>query len=163
MKFHFTFESLKSSTFQQANYTYSMAQIRMNLTRTDKSRQKIFAGYHVTTGIFSALSLVSYFIPPDIVPGRMGMLITLFLILINSYNSVDAPPDRGFSSIEVWFVGTQAIILLAVIEYGIVLAVSMFWAPKSDSATNLFKVMDFCTFLVAIHIFVIFNICYWYW
>merc|ERR1719464_309060 len=58
MKFHFTFESLKSSTFQQANYTYSMAQIRMNLTRTDKSRQKIFAGYHVTTGIFSALSLV---------------------------------------------------------------------------------------------------------
>ena len=49
----------------------------------------------MTTGIFSALSLVSYFIPPDIVPGRMGMLITLFLILINSYNSVDAPPDRG--------------------------------------------------------------------
>ena len=45
MKFHFTFEALKSSTFQQANYTYSMAQIRMNLTRTDKSRQKIFAGY----------------------------------------------------------------------------------------------------------------------
>ena len=49
----------------------------------------------MTTGIFSALSFVSYFIPPEIVPGRMGMLITLFLILINSYNSVDAPPDRG--------------------------------------------------------------------
>ena len=45
--------------------------------------------------ILSFSSAVSVFIPPDIVPGRMGMLITLFLILINSYNSVDAPPDRG--------------------------------------------------------------------
>ena len=63
--------------------------------RTDKSRKKIFGSYHASTGIFAGLSLVSYFIPPDIVPGRMGMLITLFLILINSYNSVDAPPDRG--------------------------------------------------------------------
>ena len=29
------------------------------------------------------------------------MLITLYLIVINSYNSIDAPPGRGFSSIEV--------------------------------------------------------------
>ena len=61
-------------------------------TRNAQSRNTIFGGFHVSTGIFAILSLVSYFIPPDIVPGRMGMLITLYLILINSYNSVDAPP-----------------------------------------------------------------------
>ena len=98
-----------------------MTQIKMNLTRTAQSRNTIFGGYHASTGIFAILSLVSYFIPPDIVPGRMGMLITLYLILINSYNSVHAPPDRGVSSIEIWFYGMQALILLAVLEYGIVL------------------------------------------
>ena len=95
MKYHFTFETLNSTSYPNNGYPYSMAEIRMNLTRTDKSRQKIFGSYHASTGIFAGLSLVSYFIPPDIVPGRMGMLITLFLILINSYSSVDAPPDRG--------------------------------------------------------------------
>lgn len=95
MKYHFSFEALESTTYPNNGWPYSMAEIQMNLTRTDSSRRKIFGSYHTSTGIFAALSMVSYFIPPDIVPGRMGMLITLFLILINSYNSVDAPTDRG--------------------------------------------------------------------
>ena len=102
LKFDFTFEPKPSKTFPVTGYPYSMTQIEMNLTRTVQSRRKIFGSYHVSTVIFAAISLVSYFIPPDIVPGRMGMLITLYLILINSYNSVEAPPDRGVSSIEMW-------------------------------------------------------------
>ena len=30
------------------------------------------------------------------VPGRMGMVVTIFLISVNVYNSVEAPPGRGF-------------------------------------------------------------------
>ena len=59
--------------------------------RNAQSRNTIFGGFHVSTGILAILSLVSYFISPDIVPGQMEMLITLYLILIKSYNSVDAP------------------------------------------------------------------------
>ena len=55
------------------------------------------------------------------VPGRMGMIVTLYLISANVYNSVEAPKDRGFSYIELWMVGTQFPILLALCEYGIVL------------------------------------------
>ena len=55
------------------------------------------------------------------VPGRMGMIITLYLISANVYNAVDAPNDRGFSYIEIWMVGTQFPILLALCEYGLVL------------------------------------------
>ena len=106
------------------------------------------------------LSLVSYFIPPEIVPGRMGMLITLYLILINSYNSVDAPPDRGFSDIEVWFYGMQSLILLAILEYGLVLALKMF--PKKWNEQR-FKMMDFSTFIGASMILCIFNGCYWFY
>ena len=55
------------------------------------------------------------------VPGRMGMIITLYLISANVYNSVEAPIGRGFSYIELWMVGTQFPILLALCEYGFIL------------------------------------------
>ena len=67
------------------------------------------------------------------------MLITLYLILINSYNSIDAPPDRGFSSIEVWFYGMQTLILLAVLEYGIVLAMKKVSNGNKLNAISLFS------------------------
>ena len=49
------------------------------------------------------------------------MIVTLYLISANVYNSVDAPHARGFSFIEIWMIGTQIPILLALCEYGFVL------------------------------------------
>ena len=49
------------------------------------------------------------------------MIVTLYLISANVYNSVEAPNGRGFSYIELWMVGTQIPILLALCEYGFVL------------------------------------------
>ena len=51
----------------------------------------------------------------------MGMLVMLYLISANVYNAVGAPVTRGFSYIEVWILGTQAPILLALFEYGFIL------------------------------------------
>ena len=51
----------------------------------------------------------------------MGMIVTLYLISANVYNSVEAPHPRGFSFIEIWMIGTQIPILLALCEYGFVL------------------------------------------
>ena len=51
----------------------------------------------------------------------MGMIVTLYLISAVVYNSVDAPSGRGFSNIEVWMLGAQFPILLALCEYGFVL------------------------------------------
>ena len=66
--------------------------------------------------------MISFFINPDVVPGRMGLLVTLFLISSNVYNSLNAPQGRGFSYIEIWLIGAQGPILLAIVEYGIILA-----------------------------------------
>ena len=55
-------------------------------------------------------------------PGRLGLLVTLHLIAANIYISVEGPRQRGFSYIEIWMVGMQVPILMAVIEYGIILA-----------------------------------------
>ena len=51
----------------------------------------------------------------------MGLLITLYLISTNVYGSTEAPPNRGFSNIELWITGTQICILLAILEYSIIL------------------------------------------
>ena len=71
-------------------------------------------GFYLPTGIFAILSMISYFIHPEVVPGRMGLLVTLFLISSNVYNSLKGPQNRGFSYIEVWLIGAHGTILLAI-------------------------------------------------
>ena len=118
----------------------------------------------MTTAIFAILSLLSFSIQPDIVPGRMGMLIILYLIQINTYNSVKAPPKRGFSSIEVWFLGMQFPILIAIFEYGILLASKKFLYQtiegKNFNPEKLFKNTDLFFFLICSIYFVIFTLWY---
>ena len=60
-------------------------------------------------------------------PGRLGLLVTLALIASNVFNSVNAPPNRGFSYIEVWMVGVQVPILVGILEYGIILALKKYY------------------------------------
>ena len=58
------------------------------------------------------------------------MIVTLYLISAVVYNAVDAPRDRGFSNIEVWMLGAQFPILLALCEYGFVLYLKKY--PNQD-------------------------------
>ena len=91
------------------------------------------------------------------VPGRMGMIVTLFLISANVYNSVEAPNGRGFSYIEIWMIGTQIPILLALLEYGFILHM------KKMSKNNLdesIKKLDYVTMIFSFIYFIIFAISY---
>ena len=101
LDYNFIFKPLEPTVYYDDGYTYSMAQLELRFSRTEKSKNQIFGGYYAGTLTFASLSLVSFFIHPDMVPGRMGMLIMLYLIQVNTYGSLDAPPKRGFSSIEV--------------------------------------------------------------
>ena len=101
----------------------------------------------------------------------MGLLITLYLILINTYVSVDAPIKRGFSSIESWFVGIQTSILLAILEYGTVLALKKFWQPvdflvqiykKKMTIDEFYKMMDLFTFILSFMYLALFNVYFWF-
>ena len=95
----------------------------------------------------------------------------LYSIQINTYNSVDAPSDCGISAIEMWFAGMQIPILLAVMEYGIILAMKKFSSTDiielkgiTMNKEILYKYMDLATFALSITYFIIFNGFYWfYW
>ena len=103
----------------------------------------------------------------------MGMIVTLYLISANVYNSVDAPKGRGFSYIEIWMLGAQFPILLALCEYGFVLHLKRL-AKKSedqveamnqdDSGKNLderIKKLDYASLTFNLLYFITFVSVYW--
>ena len=116
------------------------------------------------------------------VPGRLGLLITLDLIATNTYNSVKAPSGRGFSYIEIWLIGIQIPILLAIFEYGILLTIkrvskqeigqtkinvissgteTLISSQKIRDMDQIGKTMDKWTFIGSLCFMIIFNIVYW--
>ena len=95
----------------------------------------------------------------------MGMVVTLYLISSNVYNSVDAPRNRGFSYIEIWMLGTQFPILLALLEYGFVLCYKkVVKVADQNEAKNLeeqFRKLDLATMIFSFFFFMIFASIYW--
>lgn len=49
---------------------------------------KYLSIHYFPSGLFVVISWFSFLIPPEIVAGRMSMLITLFLVLINICTSI---------------------------------------------------------------------------
>jgi divalent metal cation (Fe/Co/Zn/Cd) transporter len=64
-------------------------------------------------------SWASFLIPPEVVPGRMAMLITLFLVLINIFNSVTAisPNVEGMTAISAWMIVCILFVFAALAGY----------------------------------------------
>ena len=64
---------------------YSVAGFQLTLTR--KMMHYIITCY-LPSGMFVVVSWISFLVPPDIVPGRMALLVTVFLVLINIFNTI---------------------------------------------------------------------------
>ena len=95
----------------------------------------------------------------------MGMVVTLYLISANVYNSVDAPRTRGFCYIEIWMFGSQFPILLALLEYGFVLYMKKVVKTLDWNETKKFdekiKTLDLSTMIFSFCSFMIFASIYW--
>ena len=101
------------------------------------------------------------------------MIVTLYLISANVYNAVDAPQSRGFSNIEVWMIGAQIPILLALWEYGFILYLKKHAnKPQNqvqamnpdDQAVKLderIKKLDSATMIFSFLFFTTFALVYW--
>ena len=87
--FNIDLTSIDSFTMIDNEFEYSFTGMHMEFKRN--SIGVLISGYYVPTTTFSVFSLVSYFIDPNIVPGRLGLLVTLDLIFANVYNSVEGP------------------------------------------------------------------------
>ncbi len=60
----------------------------------------------VPTSFFVSTSWISFLIPPEIVPGRMALLVTLLLVLVNIFLKVadEAPKAADLSALSLWVI-----------------------------------------------------------
>ena len=122
------FPKHKTNTYKKflcAGYDYSYAGLTIHLKRNKLGL--LIGSFYVPTGIFAMLSMISFAINPEMVPGRLGLLVTLYLIVSNVYGAVKAPSKRGFSYIEIWMTGIQVTIIMAILEYGLVLVLLKYY------------------------------------
>ena len=94
------------------------------------------------------------------------MILTLYLISANVYNS----KSRGFSYIEIWMIGTQIPILIALLEYGFILFMKTISKKLEDKNKEVMnqrqnldakvKKLDFATMTISLFYFIIFVIVY---
>ena len=74
--------------------------------------------YYLPSGLFVIVSWISFLIPMDVIPGRMALLVTLFLVLVNIFNNVttNTPKAEGLTAIEAWMLACILFVFGALIE-----------------------------------------------
>ncbi|XP_059083243.1 glutamate-gated chloride channel alpha-like [Tigriopus californicus] len=79
--------------------------------------------YFLPAGLFVLVSWVSFLIPPAIVPGRMALLITLFLMLVNISTSATthSPKSDQINALQIWILSCILFVFLALMEYALIL------------------------------------------
>lgn len=99
---------------------FSIAGFEMVLTRYVST---YIITYYLPSGLFVIVSWISFLIPMDVIPGRMGLLVTLFLVLVNIFNNVttNTPKAEGLTAIEAWMLACILFVFGALIEYAAIL------------------------------------------
>merc|ERR1719192_302931 len=99
---------------------YSLAGFEMILRR---HVSHYIINYYLPSGLFVVVSWISFLVPADIIPGRMALLVTLFLVLVNIFNTVttNTPKAEGLTAIEAWMLSCILFVFGCLIEYAIIL------------------------------------------
>nr|XP_040573981.1 gamma-aminobutyric acid receptor subunit rho-2-like [Lepeophtheirus salmonis] len=158
----------------------------IKLSRNSKS---YIINYFIPSGLFVVVSWMSLVIPPDSIPGRVALIFTTFLVLVNIANSSfeSAPVSSGLNSIQIWIWICIIFVTSTVIEYSIILVLQRVVKKKelntklkimesevcmlrsrntllggTETALNIvLTYADFIGLLTLSISFFVFNICYW--
>ncbi len=108
--------SPKDSVFEGGQLgNYSLAGFEMVLQRHVST---YIITYYLPSGLFVIVSWISFLIPMEVVPGRMSLLVTLFLVLVNIFNTVttNTPKAEGLTAIEAWMLACILFVFGALVE-----------------------------------------------
>ena len=102
----------------------------------------------------------SFVIPPEVIPGRMTLLVTLFLVLINIFINVTttSPNTESLTSISAWIIICILYVCLALLEYGGIL---LFKYVFDEHAMKSVKNVDLFSLSLSSITFIIFNVLFW--
>ena len=110
----------KYRTFTYSGYNYSTCGFTISYTR---SKTQLFFQVYLTAGMLVIVSWTSFIINPHIVPGRMGLLVTLLLVLVNIFNSFknSSPPSTNLNALDVYLMICISHVFCALMQYAVVL------------------------------------------
>jgi len=135
--------------------------------------------YYLPSGLFVVISWISFLINPEVIPGRMTMLVTLFLVLINIHNTIqtNSPKAEGFTAIKTWVIACIIFVFGAMLEYSAILLLlkleKMECGPYAEvfsrcsrrgpaSKVHRFTRADMVFFCLFPLLFLVFNLIYWW-
>ena len=75
-----TFGPLSFNKYEMLEEEYSLSGFTVVLTRNPNP---FYTNTYLPTGLLTIISFIGFVIPVDMVPGRMALLVTIFLMLVN--------------------------------------------------------------------------------
>ena len=147
---------------------YSLTGFQLKLTR---NHMKYLLNYFLPSGLFVVVSWSSFLIPPEIVPGRMTLLVTLFLVLINIFNNIttQSPNTDTMTSVSAWMLSCIMFVFGALAAYAVLLFFKYIKVKKGqigpsmtpNTTENNLRIFDlFCLFAFPT-LFLVFNLFFW--
>ncbi len=150
-------------------FNFSVSGFEITLRR---NRLTYILNYYFPSGMFVIVSWVSFLIPPDSIPGRMALLVTLFLVLINLLSSIlsQSPTAETMTAISIWMLACLLFVFGALLGYAGLL-ITIYWTPQISSnkvypaedmkSSKRYKRVDKWLLVSSITLFILFNLIYW--
>jgi len=151
----------EDTSYTALNMNYSVAGFQLVLTR---KASFYVVTYYLPSGLFVVVSWISFLINPEVIPGRMTLLITVFLVLINIFNTIqtNSPKADGLTAIEGWLIACIVFVFAALVEYtGILLKMKMRKLTGIKRKKDNYAITDLAFFVFFPILFTIFNVLYW--
>lgn len=102
------------------NTNYSVSGFVLNLKRR---RLPVFINLYFPTSLLTMMTWISFFIPAKQVPGRISLVMTIFLMLVNIANSsgVRGPSATTFTAMDIWLLICKLMVSTTILEYAFLL------------------------------------------
>ena len=119
---------------------------------------------------------ISFLLPLNAIPGRMGLLFSLLLCLVNIFNSTIYAAPKNAVGITHWILSCILFIVLAILEYALLIAykkykkagkiagnnrMSKLRSGDDESIEKLSKQMDRSMILILPPVFCVFGLLFW--
>ena len=104
-----------------------------------RKRSQTFCQVYLTSILFVIVSWVSFLIRPEVVPGRIGLLVTIFLVLVNIFDGAKsvAPVSENLNAIDLYILFCIVLVFFALIEYAFVLSKEKLNLARVESVKNI--------------------------
>ena len=126
IQYHITFKPVESNITYDGHNFYSVVGFELILKRYYVLH---IMSYYIPCTLFVAMSWISFIIPPEVIPGRMTLLITLLLVLVNLFGTVitKQPSSNSTTLVAIWTISCIMFVTAALCAYTIVL-----WKQKQQ-------------------------------